>query len=579
MVEHVVPQRSMWLAGLGFMARRYVMKQQASTADMRGFQGGFRQSMSWLHTWIGLLLAVVLYFMFITGTVGYFYHEVDRWMMPERVAADTRVPQRQMIERAVERLSAVAPNAKDWYVSLPYGRQSQLEIWYQPQPDANGKEIEGVNEFLDARTGQPQPKVRDSGGGAALYAMHYALHYIPYEVAIYIVGVATMFMLIALITGIVVHKKIFKDFFTFRPAKGQRSWLDAHNISSVMALPFMVMITYSGLVFYTYEYMPSVRTALYGNSEQAVKKFESEIYGDEHSSPTPASQPAPLAPFAAMLDAVQQQWGPDGVKSFSVYLPGDANAMLRFDRQRLSGLGHKDEHLLFNGVTGQAHLHEDKPMLAANTFYTVMIALHEGRFAGPVLRWLYFITGLLGAAMVATGAVLWVAKRRQQLKRNDQPELGLRVVERLNVGVIAGLLVGIAAYFWANRLLPLNMADRAAWEMHVLFITWAACLAHGLLRMPARGWVEQFGAAALLYGLIPLLNWFTTNQHLGTSLPAGDWVMASFDLTACVLGVIFAVVARRLQRRQQSSPRLLEPAGADTSNDASTSNSPPQVTA
>ena len=65
--------------------------------------------------------------------------------------------------------------------------------------------------------------------------MHYALHYMPYEVAIYIVGVATLFMLLALVTGIVVHKKIFVDFFTLRLGNGQRSWLDSHNSLSSAA--------------------------------------------------------------------------------------------------------------------------------------------------------------------------------------------------------------------------------------------------------------------------------------------------------------------------------------------------------
>ena len=45
----------------------------------------------------------------------------------------------------------------------------------------------------------------------------------------------------------VTHRRIFKDFFTFRPAKGgQRAWLDAHNVTGVLVLPFYLMITFSG---------------------------------------------------------------------------------------------------------------------------------------------------------------------------------------------------------------------------------------------------------------------------------------------------------------------------------------------
>lgn len=43
----------------------------------------FRARMSALHTWTGLLLGWVLYFMFVTGTLGYLDTEIDRWMKPE----------------------------------------------------------------------------------------------------------------------------------------------------------------------------------------------------------------------------------------------------------------------------------------------------------------------------------------------------------------------------------------------------------------------------------------------------------------------------------------------------------------
>ena len=57
------------------------------------------------------------------------------------------------------------------------------------------------------------------------------------DLGVWIVGLAAMAMLVAIISGIIIHKKIFKDFFTFRPGKGQRSWLDGHNASAVLLLP------------------------------------------------------------------------------------------------------------------------------------------------------------------------------------------------------------------------------------------------------------------------------------------------------------------------------------------------------
>ncbi len=53
----------------------------------------FRQSMAWLHTWLGLLFGWLLYFMFVTGTAGYLDTEIDRWMRPELPTARYPLPQ------------------------------------------------------------------------------------------------------------------------------------------------------------------------------------------------------------------------------------------------------------------------------------------------------------------------------------------------------------------------------------------------------------------------------------------------------------------------------------------------------
>jgi uncharacterized iron-regulated membrane protein len=549
------------------------MKQTptAAEANARGFQGSFRQSMSWLHTWAGLVLGVLLYFMFVTGTVGYFNREVDRWMQPEMPTLASEVPQAKMVELALNRLAQTTPSAKEWYVSLPAttGRGNPLlEVWSEPLPTADGKSVEGKSEYLDPRTGQKIAQARETGGGDALYRMHYSLHYIPYQVAIYIVGIATMFMLIAIVSGIVVHKKIFKDFFTFRPAKGQRSWLDAHNLSSVLALPYMVMITYSGLLFYTYEYMPSPKVVLYGTNESAKKQFEKDVYGERYAPPVLANVSAPLAPIAPMLAAAEAAWGPRSVGSVSIIYPGDANAKVRIDRSDVhAGLSRRsNDALLFAGSTGARLPLPNEEKMAAQAFSQAMFALHEGHFATPFLRWIYFLTGALGAAMVATGMVLWTTKRRQQLKAGEPAELGLRFVERLNVGTIVGLLIAIAVYFWANRLLPIGMADRAAWEMNALFIAWSACLIHSALRPTSRAWFEQFSLAALFYTLLPMLNAITTDKHFFSTLRAGDWVLASFDLTSFALGMLFALIALR-QRRKHEERKRAEP---DASNTART---------
>ncbi|MEM9743779.1 MAG: PepSY-associated TM helix domain-containing protein [Pseudomonadota bacterium] len=506
----------------------------------QGFQGAFRQSMAWLHTWSGLVLSLLLYFIFITGSFGYFNLEVDHWMEPERPVPSDDRSSAELATVAMAYLQREYPDAARYFVGLPTERQTLLRVFANlKEPGPDGKAF--ADAYLDPATGNPVT-VRDTGGGDALYEMHYSLHYMPYEVAIYVVGVGTLFMLLALVTGIVTHKKIFVDFFTLRFGKGQRSWLDAHNVSSVLALPFMLMITYSGLVFYTFEYSPGVLFLNMGIDEQAQDELYAHIYpGFEDIDAVGES--AELLPVANIIERAQQQWPNQPLRYVDLTHPGDKAAHYGVGAIT-TDLSRGGTPLRFDAVTGAAIPVAATPVDAI--FSDGILAMHEGRFADIRLRWLYFLSGLLGAAMVATGLVLWAKKRRTQLKKNAPVPRSLVFIERTNLGIIVGLPLGVAAYFWANRLLPLGLENRAEWEMHCLFLVWAASFAHSGARELSRAWREQVALLAALFALVPLLNALTTDTGMLNAVLAGDWVRLVFDLTCLVFGICSALVWRRL---------------------------------
>jgi hypothetical protein len=163
--------------------------------------------------------------------------------------------------------------------------------------------------------------------------------------------------------------------------------------------------------------------------------------------------------------------------------------------------------------------------------------------------------------MIATGLILWAKKRRARHEKDaagvegQAAPAGLRLGEWLNVGVIAGLPVGVAAYFWANRLLPVAMERRVEWEVHTIFLAWAAVLLYAALRPLKATWRETFWLAAAAFGLIPILNALTTDKHLGATIAHGDWVLAGFDLTMLAFAAAFGGTAWRLRCCQGSGGR------------------------
>lgn len=507
---------------------------------------GLRQSMSWLHTWAGLIFGWVLFAMFLTGSLAFFRPEITRWMQPEIQVQPA--PAVQAVATAQRYLAENAPDAKRWFITPPSDREPLIQLLYQtpkPKPGERGF----VRVKLDAATGQAVTP-RQTRGGDFFYRFHFELE-TAFPWGRWLASIAGMFMLVAIISGIITHKKIFADFFTFRPGKGgQRAWMDGHNVLSVLGLPFHLMITFSGLVLFMVMLMPAGIQAVYDNP----RDYTNEVFKAFKVTP-PLNQPAPLVPIAPLVAQAEQQWQ-GRVGRVTVNNPNDAGATITISRHVGDGVsyGLMAPFMRFDGVTGA--LQESEAGRSATALTAgVITGLHLGLFAEPVLRWLYFIVSLAGTAMVATGLVLWIAKRRQKARPGDAREaFSLRLVDGLNAGTIAGVVFGVASVFLANRLLPADMPGRQVWEVRAFFVAWGLSLVYAFL-VQRRKWQDLLAVAAAALALVPVVNALTTHRHLGVSLPQGDWVMAGFDLTCLASALFFAWMARKAARARKAPAR------------------------
>ena len=495
---------------------------------------GFRQATAWLHTWTGLVVGWLLFAIFLTGTLAYFKDEISHWMQPE--VPVRAVSNQDSLTLAQQYLQHHAAGAGRWVISLPNARDPGLSVSWQ-MPGNEGRRGKRERTQLDPLTGEGI-HARDTRGGDFLYRFHFQLQ-MPHPWGRWLSTTAAMLMLVALVTGIITHKKIFKDFFTFRPRKGQRSWLDGHNAVGVLVLPFHLMITYSSLVIFMNMVMPASILAAYDGDTDA---FFSEMF-PASDPPKAVGQPAQLLPLAPLLDRAAEQWAGGQAGLVVVNNPGDRMASVSVLRSSADRVRYDfGSAVVFDGVSARV-LSADPPPSVPVAFVGTFYGLHMGHFAGPVLRWLYFICGLAGTAMIGTGLVIWLGKRQLKHAKSGVMPRELRVVEVLNIASMSGLLVAVAVFFWANRLLPVSFAERSAWEVNSFFIAWGLCLLHAALRRGRVAWVEQLILAAALFAGVPLLNALTTSH-----IARGDWSMAGFDLTCLGCGLFLAWAAWKMHR-------------------------------
>jgi hypothetical protein len=347
-----------------------------------------------------------------------------------------------------------------------------------------------------------------------------------------------MFMFVAIISGVITHKKIFKDFFTFRPKKGQRSWLDAHNAVGVLALPYHVMITYTGLATLMFLYMPWGVQANYGDDREA---FFDEALG--FAPPVEAAgRPGALTDIEPLIEQARRHWNGASASFITVENPSDINSRITIRRDSEGRLAISNQALEFAGTTGELLSSTTEPAPAAQT-RAVMFGLHMATFSSTTLRWLFALSGLGGILMVATGLVLWSVKRAPERAKLGYTPFGHRLVEVLNIGVITGLPIAIAAFFHANRLLPVALAERPGWEVRVFFAAWLLSFVLPMIRPARVAWTAQFVAGAVLFAALPVINAVTTQTHLGIALAQDNWVYAGFDLTMLGIAALLGLTA------------------------------------
>ncbi|MBD1598292.1 PepSY-associated TM helix domain-containing protein [Pseudomonas typographi] len=515
---------------------------------------GFRQAMAWLHTWAGLLFGWLLFAIFLTGSLTYFRQELNRWAHPEVLYQQAGTP--ESLASAQAFLEKHAPGAPNWLIIAADERLPVLTLYYrQTSESGRGSLVETV---VDPRSGEAV-QARDSRGGEFFYRFHYELE-MGYPWGRWLASLAAFVMFVTLVSGIITHKKLFKDFFTFRPGKGQRSWLDGHNALGVLALPFHLMITYSSLVIFMTMTMPASILSRYDGNTRA---FFNELFPATAGMGDTAQRQAPMLPLPALYARYLALVPGGQVGMVSVDKPGTASATATFTPK----VGARVAYLPGGGVTLNAVdgsvvrglAAEPVPQRVAGGFY----GMHMGRFAGPVLRWLYFISGLAATAMIGTGLVMWLGKRLLKHAGATVQPFELRVVGALNLAGMVGLVCAVAAFLCANRLLPLALAGRASWEVRVFFLVWLASLLHALWRPNGAGWLQQLSAAAAMLLSVPVLSQFATSRGLAVTLPQGDWAVAGVDLACAGFGLVLAWLARRVWRRalqaraEQAPPRAV----------------------
>ncbi len=537
-----------------------------------------RISMAWVHTWFGLVLGFVLMVAFFFGSLSVFDREIDRWAIPatrfepqvmpsfDRVLKpifEGITPEDEELVAARERVGGPLPDRlplMNWSAYTTH-RDPVLSMYAEfavtNNPDDPADHVHG-HVTIDPRGGAALPHDQLNIGSAFFYPLHFSLHLEWMDLGYWLVGFAALVMLVALVSGVIIHRKLFRELFTFRPWKAtQRGTLDLHNLTGVVALPFHFVFAFTGLVIFASIYLPVGETQL---KREAYAFFEADAVS-KGLAYTPSGQAAPLASVDAMVAEAKRRWAARGMPGEVGFLfvnhVGDANSHVSIYRAGSDRVALVGQAVHFAGPTG-AVIREEPPPSAVTSVNEFLTGLHLQHFEHWLLRWFYVLGGLSGCVCIATGFIFFVQKRKRQ--HAAMGSNGARAADAFAVTTVTGILVATAAILVGNRILSPDLHDKGAWEEGIFWAAWALCFVHAAWRSAAvrearisPAWREQCWTFAALALCAVLLNWVTTGDHLLKTLAEGYWPVAGLDLALLTVSGLAATTAIYLRRRETKS--------------------------
>ncbi|WP_322882057.1 PepSY-associated TM helix domain-containing protein [Pandoraea sputorum] len=490
-----------------------------------------RQYLS-VHTWAGIVAGFALFVAMLGGALTVFHHEIERWEQPATRHAPLSLAQ---TEQLAEMVRAQYPAARE-QIGVVLPSHSPMPFAYWQQPDGEWMQarlrLNADGTASSLITGDARPGLSNT-----VNSLHYSLSIPTY--GLYLMGVVSLFYGMALISGVIVHlPRVTRDIFALRPGRNlKRFWQDAHNAIGVLSLPFHIVFALTGaLLCLSLPLMMAFNVLTFENKlapqflqmTGAVPAKIAPVDGKPLDLQAVLARAEHAAPD---LETTAVAWSRYGKSDAVAEVYGEAN-------DSLGVFGAVAVRLNDGEIVGQ---HSPGVRDTNHAVLSMIYGAHFGNFAGDVMRWVYFILGLMGAVLVYSGNLLWLESRR---KRNAaiQPA-NLRWMAKATAGVFLGTCLGIAVTFVAAVVAP------GATSLSIFVVTIVLSMLFAALSAPAVAATGLLVATAFACLAIPAVDAMFTPDNLVRTLANGDWVLAGVDLVALAGAAIFALFARATWRR------------------------------
>ena len=353
-----------------------------------------------VHKWIGILLAVLIIPISLTGSALVWHDWLDETLNPQRYAVKSGTAALPPSAYAAAAQAALAPGEQVASLRYPEGGEGPVTVSaIQPPREGGGRPLR-TNVWLDPADARVLDKApSNSGAVRVLHVLHGSLMVPGWGRTI--VGWVGVFMFVSCLTGIWLWWPVTGSVRRgFRWRRQNSTNANLHHQMGFWVLVPLAMLSFTGF----WISFPSV-----------FSQFEASRPAPKAAAPRPAS-PSPLERTATTPEAALAAARPYATGELvTITWPTDQAPEWRIAFARAGGAAEVEVADASGEVTPPR---PPRPETTART----MRRWHDGTGMGLVWQIAIFVGGIIPALLAITGIVMWLRSRgwraRLAAKRN-----------------------------------------------------------------------------------------------------------------------------------------------------------------
>lgn len=490
-----------------------------------------------VHGWSGIVLGLLLYAVVLTGTAAVFAHEIGAWSSGH---VATRSSFEQPIDATIRRLAAMTPPQFREGVNLfEIGDHGLGVYFHRDELDAKGMPFDRgvyyqldnsgrINRTLQGTSEEVFGPSNDDALSHFLVDTHVRLH-VPNPWGLLLTGILGLVMIVAAISGVLIHRHLFKDIFTLRSrANPVLLFRDKHSVAGTWSLPFAFILAFTGSFFSFFGTIgvPVVAMAAFGGNVEALSEA---VFGNPGKADP---RPAPVGNLDRVMADAKSRVGEEPTFVVIEKFGRAGSQITSFHNPKVSEI--EPVALLYNGATGA--FVRAKPTVGTRpstggTLAGIMGPLHFGNFAGMLSKAIWFGLGFAMCYVTFTGMRLWVTRRQSEASTLVWLQRTLTVV---GWGLPLALAASAAAF-----LVTMPLGSAVHWTTTGFLIASGAAILAGIFARSceALAWMLK-GATGLVMLMLPLLRLAMANgPGWSAAIGSGQPMIPALDIGFILAGL------------------------------------------